>query len=155
MAEFNQSALTKKGAALVAKAQSDGATIRITKAVVGSGTYDGTEDLTALTELKHQEQEFTPSSIERKNDTNVFVHFTISNYNEVTKTGLDHGYFMTEMGLIAEDPDEGEILYAISTAAQADWLQSYNGYIPATVGVHFLVEVSNASEVQITTDLEA
>lgn len=155
MAEFNEAVLTQKGINLLAKAQAEQATIQITKAVSGAGEYEPGEDLVSRTALKDKRQEFAPTSIRRQNESNVFVNFTITNYDATTQTGLTQGYSVTEVGLMATDPDEGEILYAIATASKADYLQPYNGLLPATMGVSFLIVVDNADSVTITTDLEA
>lgn len=155
MALFNEAVLTQKGIDLLAKVQAEHATMQITKAVSGAGEYEEGEDLVSRTALKDKRQEFAPTTIRRQNDSNVFVNFTITNYDAQTKTGLTQGYKVTEIGLMATDPDEGEILYAIATAIQADYLQPYNGLLPATMGVSFLIVVDNADNVTITTDLEA
>ena len=83
------------------------------------------------------------------------MNFTITNFDAGTQTGLTQGYSVTEIGLMAQDPDEGEILYAIATAVTADYLQPYNNLLPATMGVSFLIVVDNADNVTITTDLTA
>ncbi len=153
MAEFHEAVLTRKGAALLAKAQAESKTIAITKAVTGNGEYAAGENLAQLTELRSKKQEFAPTTVRRQNDTNVFVRFTITNFDGTT--GLKHGYYVTEIGLMANDPDEGEILYAIATAEVADFLQAYNNLLPATIGVEFLIEVDNADNVTITTELSA
>lgn len=156
MAEFKGAALTAKGIALLAKAQAEKKTIEITKAVAGNGTYMDGEDLQAMTGLKCLKQEFAPSSVKRQNETNVFVRFTISNFTG-EGSGLTHGYYVTEIGLMANDPDEGEILYALAVGEEGkcDYLQAYNNLLPATIGVEFLIEVGNADQVTLTTDLSA
>ncbi len=156
MAQFREAVLTKKGIALLAKAQAEQKTIVFTKAVVGCGEYEEGESLIDLTGLRNQQQEFAPTSIQRQNETNVFVHFTITNFIS-SESWLNHGYYVTEIGLIANDPDEGDILYgiAVTDKDKADYLPSYNGLLPAIIGVDFLIEVSNAENVTITTDISA
>ena len=58
-----------------------------------------------------------------------------------------------EVGIFANDPDEGEILYAIAIAEtdQWDYMPAYNDLLPSTITVDFLTEVANADEVVITT----
>lgn len=156
MAEFKEAVLTQKGIALLAKAQAENATIQIAKAVTGSGVYEEGEDISARTSLKSPKQEFAPTTILRQNETNVFVQFSITN-NPPGGVPLANGYYVTEIGLTAIDPDEGEILYslAVGDPEKSDYLPAYNNLLPAVIGVDFLIEVSNSENVSITTDLSA
>lgn len=156
MAQFKEAVLTRKGIALLAKAQAEHSTITFTKAVTGNGEYEDGESLYERTGLKNQQQEFAPSSVRRQNETNVFVHFSVTNYIS-EESYLANGYYVTEIGLIARDPDEGDILYGIAVADRdkADYLPSYNNLLPAVIGVDFLIEVSNAENVTIVTDISA
>lgn len=155
MAEFKEAVLTRKGIALLAKAQAEKKTISFTRAVTGNGEYEDGEDLARRTELKSYQQEFAPTTIQRQNETNVYVRFSIT--NNPSYGPLEHGYYVTEIGLMADDPDEGEILYGIAIAEEdkADYLPAYNNLLPAVIGVDFLIEVDNAESVTITTDLSA
>ena len=155
---FKETVLTRKGIALLAKAQAEQAAIKITRAVSGNGIYEESEEegLSLMTALKSEQQSFAPTTVARQNETNVFVRFTITN-NHPENGPLLHGYYVTELGLYAEDPDEGEILYAIAIGEQdtCDFLPAYNNLLPATITVNFLIEVANAENVTITTDLSA
>lgn len=155
MAEFKQAVLTNKGIALLAKAQAEHATIQISKAVTGNGVYEEGEDIAARTSLKSSKQEFAPTTILRQNETNVFVQFSIT--NNPAGSPLLNGYYVTEIGLCAIDPDEGEILYSIAVGAEgrSDYLPAYNNLLPAVIGVDYLIEVANSEDVTITTDLSA
>ena len=155
MAQFKEAVLTRKGIALLAKAQAEEKTIAFTRAVTGSGEYEEGEDLASRTELKNYQQEFAPTTIQRQNETNVYVRFSIT--NNPSYGALTHGYYVTEIGLMANDPDEGEILYGIAIADEdkADYLPAYNNLLPAVIGVDFLIEVDNAESVTIMTDLSA
>ena len=155
MAEFKEAVLTRKGIALLAKAQAEQKTISFTRAITGNGEYEDGEDLSRRTELKSYQQEFAPTTIQRQNETNVYVRFSIT--NNPSYGPLEHGYYVTEIGLMANDPDEGEILYGIAIAEEdkADYLPAYNNLLPAVIGVDFLIEVDNAESVTITTDLSA
>ena len=155
MAQFKEAVLTRKGIALLAKAQAEQKTISFTRAITGNGEYEDGEDLSRRTELKSYQQEFAPTTIQRQNETNVYVRFSIT--NNPSYGPLEHGYYVTEIGLMANDPDEGEILYGIAIAEEdkADYLPAYNNLLPAVIGVDFLIEVDNAESVTITTDLSA
>lgn len=149
---FNQSVMTIKGLELLAKAQAEGAIINITRVAAGDGAYESGEDLTRLTCLKSERQTFAPDSVTRINDTNVNVQATFTNYPNGTP--LETGYRVSEVGVFATDPDEGEILYTIATSDEPDYMPSYNGVIPSLIPVTFLIEVANADNVTITVDLD-
>ena len=139
---FREAVLTTKGIALLAKAQAGECTINLTKAAAGNGSYSEGEALMGRTALKAQKQEF-------KLNTNVYVKIVMSNKQDTGN--LEHGYYVKEVGIFANDPDEGEILYAIAVAItdQWDYMPAYNNLLPSTITVNFLTEVSNASEVTI------
>ena len=155
MAQFQRAVLTQKGLALLAKTQTDNVPVTITSCASGSGTYTEGESLENRTALKELKQTFAPTAISRQNETNVWVRFSIT--NNPPSGPLVHGYAVTEIGIMAQDPDEGEILYAIAVtvSGQSDYLPSYNGTLPAVIAVNFLIEVANADEVIIDTDLTA
>lgn len=155
MAEFRRAVLTNKGLALLAKAQSDHIPISITEVVSGSGAYTDEEDLMGRTALKEPKQTFAPTSIKRQNETNVYVRFSIT--NNPPAGPLLHGYTVREVGLIASDPLEGDILYAIAVTAegQGDYLPAYNDLMPTVIGVNFMIEVANADTVIIDTEVSA
>jgi len=147
---FNEAVLTQKGIALLAKAQAELCTIALTKAVTGDGTYTEGEDISQRTALKSQKQDFSINTVMVQNVTNVFVKFIITNYKSESEY-LTQGYYVREIGLYAQDPDEGEILYAIATAVSGheDYLPSYNDLLPSTITIDMLTEVANADTVTI------
>ena len=100
---FNQAVLTKKGIALLAKAQAGRCKINLTKAVSGNGTYSASEDLTSRTALKSQMQEFSINTVIVQNKTNVYVKFIITNYPDASHS-LAQVYYVREIGLYATDP---------------------------------------------------
>lgn len=149
MANFNSAVLTAKGINLLAKAQAGQTTIEFTKAATGNGSYATGESLVSRTALKAQKQTFPISKISIVNESTVYLKFIIS--NQQTGGNLKNGYYVKEVGIFATDPDEGEILYAITTAVtdQWDYLPAYNDLIPSTITMEFYTEVDNASTVYI------
>lgn len=146
---FKEAVLTRKGIALLAKAQAGQGTITLTKAAAGSGSYSDGEALTNRTALKTQKQIFPLSMVKTQNSTNVYVKFIMTNKQD--SGNLTAGYYVKEVGIFAQDPDEGEILYAIAVAItdQWDYMPAYNDLIPSTITVDFLTEVANADTVTI------
>lgn len=122
MAIFNNMSITNKGQVLYTKVQA-GQELHFTKMMVGSGKLDTRNPaiLTALIEPKFDVgiQEITPNT-ELKTAT---ISGTINN------GGVTEATYICEIGLFAQDPDEGEILYAYGTAGQyGDY------YAPASMG---------------------
>lgn len=123
MAQFKNSVITEKGLALLQKVQQRTLKLIYTQITTGAGEYTGTEDLSGATALKDQRQSVQISSISAVDSTTVKLVAVISN------TGLEQGYRITEVGIWANDPDEGDILYSLAVA-------ELNGadYIPAETG---------------------
>lgn len=149
MATFKDAVLTKKGLALLAKAQAGQTDIHFTKAASGSGSYGPDEKLSEREGLKEPRQETTFEKITVINDIVVLIRFLIA--NEQASGNLQEGYYMKEVGIFAEDPNEGEILYAIATAVEDQWdyMPPYNGLMPAYITMEFYTEVCNAANVTI------
>ncbi len=146
---WNPSVLTANGKALLAKAQAGRTSIKITKAQTGSGSYSASESLEARTALKSGVQEFPISDKSINNDSTLILKITISNKNETSQ--LANGYEIKEFGIFANDPDKGEILYSIATAATSDYMPAYNGEIPAVINMSYYLEVANAASVVINS----
>ena len=149
MANFNEAVLTRKGIGLLAKAQAGLAGIKLTKAASGCGSYEEGESLVEKEALKDQKQEFPIDKLSVQNSTTVSVRFTIT--NEQATGNLQEGYHVKEVGIFAEDPDEGEILYALATTVEGQWdyMPAYNSLLPTYISVEFYAEVSNAASVTI------
>lgn len=144
---WNPSKLTNKGKALLAKAQAGKATIEITKAQTGSGTHSG--NLETLTALKEVKQTFPISGKEITNENTVVIKVAIT--NKGSDFTLNAGYEIREFGIFAKDPDVGEILYSVATAATSDYMPAYNNVIPSVINMSYYLEVANAANVTINS----
>lgn len=121
MAKYKSVIITNAGLAIVAAAHS-GNTIEFTSMKAGNGTYDGTEILEDMASLKSVKQTFGISGISREAAVTK-VRSVLSN------KGVTEGYYLTEIGLYALDPDtETEVLYAIVIAEDgvADYFPHYS-----------------------------
>lgn len=146
---FKETVLTSKGIALLAKAQASKCKISFTRAVSGNGSYSSGEVIKTRTALKSQKQSFKINKLLVQNESTAVVRFIVAN---LTDSGtLTEGYYVTEVGVYATDPDVGEILYGIAIAEddKADYLPAYNNVYPSTVTVNFEIEVAHASTVNI------
>ncbi len=148
MAIFNRWSLTRNGMKLITKAQAGKCSIHFTKLETGDGEWSSTEDLQYATALKSLKQSFTFSSIDIPdgNPSTVVLEAVINNL-KLTKL-----YYLMEMGVYADDPDDGEILYAVAAADSAStYLPANNGIGISTITERINIEVANAEDVTIDT----
>ena len=149
MAIFTRYALTRKGQNLIAKAQADLTNIEFTAFITGSGLWDADEDLEYASSLKEPRQElpFSDISIPSGNPSTVVVTVNITN------EGLTELYFLNEAGIMARDPDEGTILYAIlASETESTYVPAYNGVGYSNIVQRINLEVANSSSVIINMD---
>lgn len=142
MTNFEKTTLTDKGISLLAR---QGTQIEFLGIETGCGIYTSEEDVTVLDAVKQKVQAFPITSIIRKSDSKIAVKFILAN------SGLTEDYRLTEIGLYANDPQEGKILYAIccSTPENADMIRKYNGVFVYTTTVVLNVEVNHGGEIII------
>ena len=145
MSEFSKVVITKKGQALMAKLMSGSGKVEFTEIRVSETAYSESqlENLTALSNIKQT----TPvSKVTRTNDVAVQVEGAVSNES------LTVGYYMRTIGLFAKDPQDGIILFAVTTAQQAGFMPPFNG--KTTSGAHFKIvtTIGNSSNVTIQVD---
>ena len=65
---------------------------------------------------------------------------------------IETGYYINTLGVFADDPDEGEILYAVARATVTGWMPPYNGVSVSGVYFEFVVTIGNASQVELAVD---
>ncbi|MBA9087463.1 putative heme/steroid binding protein [Fontibacillus solani] len=145
MAEFKKLVITTKGQALMAKLMSGAATAQFTKISVSETAYTDAQ-LEGLTSLSGIKQSTPISKIIRTNNVAVQVEGALTN------TELAAGYYMRTIGLFAIDPDDGEILYAVTNASQAGYMPPYNGITVSGAFFKLVTTVSNASNVTLEVD---
>lgn len=109
---FNKAVITAKGLALDAKVSAGQTNAVFTAIKLGNGSYSDTEDLSAVTAIKSIKQTFGISSIAVIENNTVRLRSVIDNL------GVEEGYYISEVGIYAQDPDYGEILYSIATGVK-------------------------------------
>lgn len=146
MAKFKRIVTTEAGLKLLASAVAGG-TVTFTAVKTGSGTYLGTEDLSAVSDLKSVRQTFSVSSVTR---TGMQVKLrSVLNNDDLTE-----GYSMTEIGVYAKNPDTGaDFLYAIIIAEIADYLPPFE-QAPSSITLELFIELTEA-ESNVTFTAEA
>lgn len=142
MAIFNNMRITDKGKILYAKAQA-GHELHFTKMRVGAGNVDSRNPDTLL-DLIDPKYDVGIQSISPNSETK---SATISGM--INNGAVKEPTYICEIGLYAEDPDEGEILYGYASAGQyGDY------YAPNTVGAftwnyQVVAAIGNAANVTI------
>ena len=140
MAEFKQMYITNKGKSLFAKVQS-GTVLNFTKVKLGSGDY-GSQNPENMTSLVKEEftGDITAVVADSSNQVaRISVRFTNA---EVLDT-----VYVEEIGLFANDPDEGEILYAYASAGtKGDYISPISSG-PYTWQYQITIGIGNAANV--------
>ena len=145
MSEFRQLIITNKGQSLMAKLIAGKANVTFTKVAASSTTYSDSQ-IPALTGLSNIKQQVAVSKVTRINNVAVQVDAAMEN------SALTSGYYMNSLGLYANDPDEGEILYAVAGANVGAYMPPYNGITVSGAYLKLVTTVSNASNVSMTVD---
>lgn len=144
MLNFNTATITEQGLALNTKVNAGRGNIIFTKLGIGAGTYGPDTDMSVLTRLKEPKQEVPFEKKEIKDAMTVMLRCTVNN------EGVQESYLINEIGIFAQDPDNGEILYSIATAAgEADTMPAFNGENLVTISLDSYVTVSSSANVQI------
>ncbi len=98
--------LTKKGIRLIAKILGSETVLKITRAAVGTGNVPEGVEIREMEDLNCFKQDGKISrvgKVDGENQVNIAI--------QVNSIGVDENFVITEAGIFAEDPDEGEILY--------------------------------------------
>ena len=144
MANWNGLQLTNKGIALQAKVQA-GTQLHITKLKLGSGVVPSGTDVKTLTDLIAPEQNLGIGGKEAVDDY-CKISSTISN------TGLEAGYYVRELGVFAQDPDDGEILYMYTTDGAPDYLPAGGGSTVISQEFSVMIAVDDTDNVVVDID---
>ena len=144
MANWNGLQLTNKGIALQAKAQA-GTQLHITKLKLGSGVVPSGTDVKTLTDLIAPEQNLGIGGKEAVDDY-CKISSTISN------TGLEAGYYVRELGVFAQDPDDGEILYMYTTDGAPDYLPAGGGSTVISQEFSVMIAVDDTDNIVVDID---
>ncbi len=144
MANWNGLQLTNKGIALQAKVQA-GTQLHITKLKLGSGVVPSGTDIKTLTDLITPEQNLGIGGKEAVDDY-CKISSTISN------TDLEAGYYVRELGVFAQDPDDGEILYMYTTDGAPDYLPAGGGSTVISQEFSVMIAVDDMDNIVVDID---
>lgn len=148
--ELNKTYITNKGRALMAKIGA-GTTTNFTKMAVSSQQYaDSTASsvFEALTSIPNTRQQVSISDVKIRDSVYIDIKAAVSNKD------LKTGYKIGCLGFYAMDPNDGEILYAVSPVKEGtgDWFPSDNGKNASSLEVALTVQVGNSANVTMNVD---
>lgn len=146
MAEWSNATITDVGAALQAKVNAGKTKLTFTKIKVGSGV-NATNPL-ALTDVISSKWETTNFVVKLEGKI-VSVDIVITN------TGIHEAFRMSEIGLFAQDPDKGEILYAYLTDPEPDRMPAESGSVVVSQELTIGMVFSNTGNVSLTVNIGA
>lgn len=147
MADFGGMVLTDVGKNLQAAVQT-GEQLNFVRIALGDGVLPQGGDLEAYTDLVNEMKSVSPTVATVIGDGTARIRGTLTN------AGMATGFFIREIGLFAEDPDNPgeEILYAIAYASNPDYLPASGGATAVEQVIDLVVVVSNATNIVVTVD---
>lgn len=145
MSDWNRGGyrLTAAGRRLQAKVEA-GAVLVLTRMKLGNGTETAAET-DSLTDLVSPQVDFGIISAEVSGETCAITGNLLVNT-------IANGFWCREWGVFAEDPDDGEILYAIALDAEPDWIPA-GAEIGTSITYTMNIAVANATEVSVHVDV--
>lgn len=146
MAEWSNATMTDIGADLQAKVNAGKTKLTFTKIKVGSGV-NATNPL-ALTDVISSKWETTNIIVKREGKV-------VSVDTFITNNGIKEAFRMSEIGLFANDPDKGEILYAYLTDPEPDRMPAEGGAVVVSQELTIGMMFSNTGNVSLTVNMGA
>ena len=140
MAQFRSAVVTAAGKSLILQSIQDKTAVSFTALKVGSGAYSGIENLEITTELKQLKNSFTLTSVQRIDNNTLKIAAAVDNKD------ITVGYNMTEYGVFAKVGTGSEVLIAIATAINADYIPDF-ATSPVSILVEMYIKLTNSSNV--------
>ena len=146
MAEWSNATMTDVGADLQAKVNAGKTKLTFTKIKVGSGV--NATNPSALTNVISSKWETTNFVVKREGKI-------VSVDTFITNAGIHEAFRMSEIGLFAQDPDKGEILYAYLTDPEPDRMPAEGGSVVVSQELTIGMIFSNTGNVSLTVNMGA
>ena len=146
MAEWSNATMTDVGADLQAKVNAGKTKLTFTKIKVGSGV-NATNPL-ALTDVISSKWETTNFVVKQEGKI-------VSVDTFITNNGITEAFRMSEIGLFAQDPDKGEVLYAYLTDPEPDRMPAEGGSVVVSQELTIGMAFSNTGNVSLTVNMGA
>lgn len=141
MSNWGKPVLTKQGLKLQAKVDT-GKAMQLTKCRLGSGTIGSGQQLEDLTELVAPVQTLPIASVTYSDDSHACIISAVTDNSTVTT-----GYYLREFGIYAKDPDDGEILYAVASDSEPDFIPAKGTSTVISQEIGVALSFSNAANV--------
>ena len=133
--------ITKKGLHLLAKLVAAETPLIFTRTAVGTGKLLSNYDPSMMLDLIEYKMDGIISSCSASGDEASVIF-------QISSAGIETGFFISEAGLYAEDPDEGEILYAyVDMSADTQYIYAQNEEISKFVEITLTVIIGAAKNI--------
>ena len=149
MSNWGKPVLTKQGLKLQAKVDAGNA-MQLTKCRLGSGTIGSGQQLEDLTELVAPVQTLPIANVTYSDDSHACIISAVTDNSTVTT-----GYYLREFGIYAKDPDDGEILYAVASDSEPDFIPAKGTSTVISQEIGVALTFANASNVTAAVNTSA
>ena len=149
MSNWGKPVLTKQGLKLQAKVDAGNA-MQLTKCRLGSGTIGSDQQLENLTELVAPVQTLPIASVTYSDDSHACIISAVTDNSTVTT-----GYYLREFGIYAKDPDDGEILYAVASDSEPDFIPAKGTSTVISQEIGVALTFANAANVTAAVNTSA
>lgn len=139
MANWQTAVVTDKGKALIAKVTAGTTQLNITRAAIGRGNPSNLVQATALANAIGAAEIIT--KVAKNNTTTVTVRITNAAFSQLES--------ISELGLFATDPDEGEILFCVMVDSNPDQVQSASNSTLVAKTITMGIGYDNADNVTV------
>lgn len=149
MSNWGKPVLTKLGLKLQAKVDAGNA-MQLTKCRLGSGMIGSGQQLEDLTELVAPVQTLPIVSVTYSDDSHACIISAVTDNSTVTT-----GYYLREFGIYAKDPDDGEILYAVASDSEPDFIPAKGTSTVISQEIGVALTFANAANVTAAVNTSA
>lgn len=133
--------ITKKGLQLIAKLVASGTALSFTRVAVGIGSVPPGYDPGSMTDLNNYKMDGLIYSCSASGDEASIIM-------QISSIGVTTGFTITEAGLFATDPDDGEVLYAyLDMSKDPQYIYPENSAISKFVEMTLIVKVGTVDKV--------
>lgn len=142
MSNWANQQLTQRGRELQAKVEAGHCKLAMTKMKIGCDKT-ATDDILDMTDLRDPRLVLNISGcVVNESDATVCTVTSVASSSDV-----DSSFLVTELGLYAEDPDVGEILYLVSLDSVPDTMPNKHVASPVTLTYQLDIVSSNAANI--------
>ena len=141
--------LTSKGLRLITKVLASGLPLAFSRVAVGTGTFpEGYNPFYAIGLNKYKmDGEISGTFSNGEEATIIF---------QIGAQPMEESFIITEVGLFAQDPDEGEVLYAyLNLSSSPEYVYATNGTVQKLVEIEFKTIIGEVEHVSVITSPNA